>query len=44
MNTIDREAISTALENAEGKKLDAIQILEDLKVIYEGANDKKYVE
>ena len=35
--TIDREAILTALENVEEKKLDAIQILEDLIVIYERA-------
>lgn len=41
---IDREAFSTTLENAEGKKLNAIQILEDLIVIHEGANDEKYVE
>jgi len=38
--TIDREAILTALENMEEKKLAAIQILEDLVVIYERANDK----
>ena len=39
--TIDREAILTALENVEEKKLDTIQLLEDLIVIYERANDKK---
>ena len=38
--TIDREAILTALENMEETKLAAIQILEDLVVIYERANDK----
>ena len=42
--TIDREAILTALENVEEKKLDAIQILEDLIVIYKRTNDKKNVE
>lgn len=41
---IDRKAILTALENVEEKKLDAIQVLEDLIVIYERANDKKNVE
>jgi len=41
---INREAILTALENVEEKKLDAIQILEDLIVIYERTNDKKNVE
>ena len=38
---IDIEAILTALENVEEKKLDAIQILEDLIVIYDRENDKK---
>ena len=42
--TIDREAILTALENVEEKKLDTIQLLEDLIVISERANDKKNVE
>ena len=42
--TIDREAILTALENVEEKKMDTIQLLEDLIVIYERANDKKNVE
>ena len=42
--TIDREAILIALENVEEKKMDAVQILEDLIVIYEGTNDKKNVE
>ena len=41
---IDREAILTALENVEEKKLDAIQLLEDLIVIYERTNYKKNVE
>ena len=42
--TVDRKAILTTLENMEEKKLDAIQILEDLIVIYERANDKKNIE
>ena len=42
--TIDREAILIALENVEEKKMDAVQILEDLIVIYERVNDKKNVE
>ena len=42
--TIDREAILTALENVEEKKLDTIQFLEDLIDIYERTNDKKNVE
>ena len=42
--TIDREAILSALKNVEEKKMDTIQLLEGLIVIYERANDKKNVE
>ena len=42
--TIDREAILIALENVEEKKMDAVQLLEDLIVIYDRANDTKNVE
>ena len=34
-NTIDRDAIRTALEDTEEKKVETIQIVEDLVVLYE---------
>ena len=40
----DKEAIVLALETVEEKRLDAIQILEDLIIIYVKRGDKKNVD
>ena len=40
----DREAILIALENVEDKTLDAIDLLKDMVVVYEGQNAKKNVD
>ena len=41
---VDKEAILLALETVEEKRLDAIQILEDLIIIYVKRGDKKNVD
>ena len=41
---VDKEAILLALETVEEKRLDAIQILEDLIIIYAKRGDKKNVD
>ena len=42
--TIDRDAILTALEDTEEKKMKTIQIVGDLVVLYEEKSDKRNVE
>ena len=42
--TIYRDAILTALEEREEKKMETIQIVEDLVVLYEKKVDKRNVE
>ena len=41
--TIDRDVILTALEETEEKKMETIQIVEDLVVLYEKKGDKRNV-
>ena len=42
--TIDRDAILTAVEETEEKKMETIQIVEDLVVLHKKKSDKRNVE